>query len=90
MPEHPTNQLQGSDFLSTMMKLDPLFMDQLKNTQAMVYSDGALPRKTKLLIAMAFDAAHGAQQFSFSTCTQLGCRNAPPTPLVENDHQDDH
>jgi alkylhydroperoxidase/carboxymuconolactone decarboxylase family protein YurZ len=26
----------------------------------LVYSDGALPRKFKLLIALAFDASHGA------------------------------
>jgi alkylhydroperoxidase/carboxymuconolactone decarboxylase family protein YurZ len=26
----------------------------------LIYGDGALPRKIKLLIAMAFDAAHGA------------------------------
>ena len=60
MAENPSNKLQGSDFLSTILKIDPLFMDQVKSTQAMVYSDGALPRKIKLLIAMAFDAAHGA------------------------------
>jgi len=60
MPEQPKDKLQGSDFLSTMLRIDPGFMDQVRNTQDMVYSDGALPRKIKLLIAMAFDAAHGA------------------------------
>ena len=51
MAEHP---------LATMEKLDPEFMKHLKNTDALVYCDGALPRKIKLLIAMAFDAANGA------------------------------
>lgn len=51
MAEHP---------LATMDKLDPEFMKHLRNTEALVYCDGALPRKIKLLVAMAFDAAHGA------------------------------
>jgi alkylhydroperoxidase/carboxymuconolactone decarboxylase family protein YurZ len=50
MTEHP---------LSTMEKLDPEFMARLRETDALVYADGALPRKIKLLIAMAFDAAEG-------------------------------
>jgi alkylhydroperoxidase/carboxymuconolactone decarboxylase family protein YurZ len=52
MPDHP---------LSTMRRLDPEFMKHLEDTDALVYADGALPRKVKLLMAMAFDAAHGAQ-----------------------------
>jgi alkylhydroperoxidase/carboxymuconolactone decarboxylase family protein YurZ len=51
MAEHP---------LATMMRIDPGLMDLLKRTDEVVYTDGALPRKTKLLIALAFDAAHGA------------------------------
>jgi len=50
----------ADDPLSTMKKLDPEFMRQLEVTHALVYADGALPRKVKLLVAMAFDAAHGA------------------------------
>ncbi len=60
MPENPKDQLQGSSFLTTMMKIDPVFMDHMKSGDSLVYSDGALPRKIKLLIAMAFDASHGA------------------------------
>ncbi len=52
MPDHP---------LSTMRKLDPEFMKYLEDTDALVFADGALPRRIKLLIAMAFDAAEGAQ-----------------------------
>ena len=51
MAEHP---------LATMKKLDPEFMEHLQKTEALVYADGALPRKIKLLMAMAFDAAEGA------------------------------
>ena len=51
MPEHP---------LSTVMKIDPALMDHIKRMDDMVYGEGALPRKVKLLIAMSFDAAHGA------------------------------
>jgi alkylhydroperoxidase/carboxymuconolactone decarboxylase family protein YurZ len=51
MAEHP---------LETIRKIDPRFMDHLKQTDELVYADGALPRKVKLLMALAFDAAHGA------------------------------
>jgi alkylhydroperoxidase/carboxymuconolactone decarboxylase family protein YurZ len=51
MAEHP---------LSTMMRIDPKFMSHLTAEDEIVYADGALPRKIKLLIALAFDAAHGA------------------------------
>jgi len=51
MAEHP---------LATMKKLDPEFMKHIDATDALVYADGALPRKIKLLMAMAFDAAEGA------------------------------
>lgn len=51
MPEHP---------LSTLRRLDPAFMNHLDGLDALVYADGALPRRIKLLMAMAFDAAHGA------------------------------
>ena len=51
MAEHP---------LATMKKLDPKFMKHLEEIDALVYADGVLPRKVKLLMAMAFDAAEGA------------------------------
>jgi alkylhydroperoxidase/carboxymuconolactone decarboxylase family protein YurZ len=53
MNEHPLN---------TLMKLDPEFMGFMDQTNDMVYRDGALPKKIKLLMALAFDAAHGADQ----------------------------
>jgi len=51
MAEHP---------LSALWKMDPEMADQLKDMEELVYGPGTLPRKVKLLIAMAFDAAHGA------------------------------
>ncbi len=51
MPDNP---------LTTIMKIDPALMAHLKLTDDIVYADGALPRRIKLLIALAFDAAHGA------------------------------
>lgn len=53
MPEHP---------LSPIMKLDPKLMEHLRAADDVVYADGALPKRIKLLIALAFDAAHGAEQ----------------------------
>ncbi len=41
-------------------KLDPDLLKQLENSRDFVFADGALPRKFKLLIAMAFDASYGA------------------------------
>ncbi|MFC2018665.1 carboxymuconolactone decarboxylase family protein [Chloroflexota bacterium] len=51
MAEHP---------LKTMETLDPKLFSLVKETQQFAMSDGALPRKFKLLIALALDAAHGA------------------------------
>jgi alkylhydroperoxidase/carboxymuconolactone decarboxylase family protein YurZ len=51
MAEHP---------LSALQKIDPRMMDHLKEMSELIYCSGALPKKVKLLMAMAFDAAHGA------------------------------
>jgi alkylhydroperoxidase/carboxymuconolactone decarboxylase family protein YurZ len=52
MNEHP---------LATLQKLDPGLMAHLQATDPLIFADGALPRKLKLLVAMAFDAAAGAE-----------------------------
>jgi alkylhydroperoxidase/carboxymuconolactone decarboxylase family protein YurZ len=41
-------------------KLDPALLKHIDNSRHFVFADGALPRKFKLLIAMAFDASYGA------------------------------
>jgi alkylhydroperoxidase/carboxymuconolactone decarboxylase family protein YurZ len=46
--------------LSTLSKIDPEMMKRLQELDEFVYGSGAIPGKIKLLIAMAFDAAHGA------------------------------
>ena len=51
MPEHP---------LKVFEKLDPELRKLVEDTSEFTFADGALPRKFKLLIAMALDASHGA------------------------------
>ena len=51
MPEHP---------LKIFEDLDPELLDLVNRTSELALTDGALPKKVKLLIAMALDAAHGA------------------------------
>jgi alkylhydroperoxidase/carboxymuconolactone decarboxylase family protein YurZ len=51
MPENP---------LTAAEKVDPRLVDHMRMTDDWIFADGALPKKVKLLMAMAFDAAHGA------------------------------
>lgn len=51
MPEDP---------LKVFEELDPELLKLVRQTSEMAMADGALPRKIKLLIAMALDSAHGA------------------------------
>ena len=48
--------------LKILEKLDPDLLKLVENTSKFALADGALPRKFKLLIAMALDASHGAVQ----------------------------
>lgn len=48
--------------LETLVKIDPAAMEHVKGEDRFVFADGALPAKVKLLMAMAFDAAHGAAE----------------------------
>ena len=41
-------------------KADPELLKQVNTSSEFALSDGALPKKIKLLIAMALDASHGA------------------------------
>ena len=50
----------AEDPLNAIEKLDPDLVKVVRQTSKVALADGALPRKTKLLIAMALDAAHGA------------------------------
>ena len=51
MPENP---------LSAAIKIDPKLVEHMRAADDWVFADGALSKKVKLLVAMAFDAAHGA------------------------------
>lgn len=51
MAEHP---------LKIWEDLDPKLLNLVKDTEKLALTDGALSRKTKLLIAMVLDAVHGA------------------------------
>ena len=48
--------------LKILERLDPELLRVVENTRELALADGALPRKFKLLIAMALDASHGAVQ----------------------------
>jgi alkylhydroperoxidase/carboxymuconolactone decarboxylase family protein YurZ len=51
MPDNPLN---------TIAKIDPKAVEFMRSADDLIFSDGALPKKIKLLMAMAFDAADGA------------------------------
>jgi AhpD family alkylhydroperoxidase len=74
MPEHP---------LALLEQLDPEFMKKIAETNALVYADGALPRKFKLLIALAFDAAQGAENGVRSLGAQALAAGATRTEIAE-------
>ena len=48
--------------LDTYRQSDPKVIESFQNLQDLALSEGALPQKFKLLIAMAIDVEHGAQQ----------------------------
>lgn len=50
MPDHP---------LKVFEKVDPELLNLVENTRKLALAEGALPRRFKLLIAMALDASHG-------------------------------
>jgi alkylhydroperoxidase/carboxymuconolactone decarboxylase family protein YurZ len=49
------------DPLETLGRIDPEMLKHVREQDEFIYADGALSRKVKLLIALAFDAAHGAE-----------------------------
>jgi alkylhydroperoxidase/carboxymuconolactone decarboxylase family protein YurZ len=49
-----------ADPLEVFQKVDPELLSLVQNTRDFALSDGALPKRFKLLIAMALDASHGA------------------------------
>lgn len=58
------------DPLAALASVDPKLREHVRTNSAFVYADGALPKKIKLLLAMAFDAEHGAENGVRSLATQ--------------------
>ena len=56
------------DPLETLGRIDSELLKRVREQNEFVYADGALPRKVKLLIAMNFDAAHGAENGCGASC----------------------
>jgi len=74
MPEHP---------LQVYEKLDPKILKVVNDTREFAMTDGALPRKTKLLIAMVLDAVHGASDGVHSLATQAIKAGATKEEIAE-------
>ena len=53
MSEHPLKPIE---------KIDPHLMKHINDSQELAFSDGALPKKFKLLVGLALDAAMGSDQ----------------------------
>ena len=74
MAEHP---------LEVIRRIDPKFFENVNNSKEFALSDGALPRKFKLLIAMALDASHGVADGTGSLARQAMGAGATKEEVVE-------
>ena len=71
------------DWLEMLAKIDPDMRKRLHEQDEFVYADGTLPRKVKLLIAMAFDAAHGAVSGARALANQAKAAGATNQEMAE-------
>jgi alkylhydroperoxidase/carboxymuconolactone decarboxylase family protein YurZ len=74
MAEHP---------LKILEKIDPELLKLVRETNSFALAEGALPRKFKLLIAMALDASHGAARGVRSLAEQAMKAGATKEEIVE-------
>jgi len=74
MAEHP---------LKIFEKVDPDLLQFVKQANALALDDGALPKKFKLLIAMALDASHGTVEGVKSLTQQAIQAGATREEIVE-------
>ena len=74
MGEHP---------LKIFEKVDPELLKLIQSTNSFALTDGALPRKFKLLIAMALDAAHGSADGVKSLADQAMKAGATKEEIME-------
>ena len=75
MPEHP---------LKMIKETDPEFFDHIASANDFVFSEGAMPKKYKLLMALAFDAAHGAYQGVKALAGQASQAGATREEIMES------
>ena len=69
--------------LKILEKLDPELLTLVDNTKELALNDGALPRKIKLLIAMALDASEGAVEGVKSLAEQALKAGATKEEIME-------
>ncbi|MDD5083099.1 MAG: carboxymuconolactone decarboxylase family protein [Dehalococcoidales bacterium] len=69
--------------LKVFEKLDPELLKLVEGNADMALSDGALPRKFKLLIAMALDAAHESVNGVTSLTRQAMAAGATKQEIAE-------
>ena len=69
--------------LKVLEKLDPELLKLVDQTKAMALNDGALPRKIKLLIAMALDASQGTVEGVMSLAQQALNAGATKEEIME-------
>jgi alkylhydroperoxidase/carboxymuconolactone decarboxylase family protein YurZ len=74
MADHP---------LKVFEKIDTELWNLIQNSNAFTFADGALPKKFKLLIAMALDASHGATDGVKSLATQAMNAGATREEILE-------
>ncbi len=69
--------------LKIIEKLDEKFFKHVEATRTFALTDGALPRKIKLLIAMALDASHGTAEGVKSLTQQAMNAGATKEEIME-------
>jgi len=69
--------------LKIIEKLDLELFKNVESTQTLALADGVLPRKIKLLMAMALDAAHGTVEGTRSLTQQAMKAGATKEEVTE-------
>jgi alkylhydroperoxidase/carboxymuconolactone decarboxylase family protein YurZ len=69
--------------LDVLEKMDPELIKLVKDGKTLAITNGALPKKVKLLIAMALDAAHGTESGVKSLASQAIQAGATKEELLE-------
>ena len=72
--------------LETIQNLDPQFFEKITQYRNFTFQDGALPAKTKYLVAMALDAVHGATAGVTSLARQAMQHGATKEEIMETLH----